>query len=153
MTAETSQASHADIRARAIKLLARREHAPAELARKLVQRGYDPEQIHAVLDALRADNLLSVQRYAESMVRARSARGQGPQRIRADLSSAGVDDADIEAALSQAETDWSALAASERIKRYGDGVPDNFPDRAKQMRFLQRRGFSGEQINAAFDRG
>lgn len=139
------------IRAQAIKLLARREHAPAELHRKLGQRGYERVAIERVLAELAEENLLSEKRYAESVVRARIERGQGPARIAAELTRAGVDETEADAAIAEAGADWSALAAAARHKRFGAGKPADRSQRLKQMRFLQQRGFHHDDIAAAVD--
>jgi len=137
------------IRKRAMDMLARREHAPAELAAKLRRREHAEADIECVLDALVDDGLLSATRYAHAVVSSKSARGIGPVRIRADLGAAGVDEALIDEALALAEIDWVAQAEAARRKRFGASMPVDYPARAKQMRFLQRRGFDFDAINAA----
>lgn len=151
MVLDPAEADAAEIRSRAIKLLARREHAPVELVYKLTARGYPAARVEAVVAALREQDLLSPGRFAESLARARADRGQGPLRIRAELSTKGIGEVDIDRALAAVEMDWNALAATVRRKRFGDEPPGDFPEKARQMRFLQRRGFTGEQIDAAFE--
>jgi regulatory protein len=145
------QAERLAIRKRAMDMLARREHAPAELADKLAKRDHDREQISSVLYELIDEGLLSQTRYADAMVASRAARGVGPVRIRAELAAVQIDDAEIERALAETETDWKALAEAVRAKRFGVEQPEDFPAKAKQMRFLQRRGFDMDMLNAAFD--
>lgn len=138
-----------DIRKRALDLLARREHAPAELAQKLRKRDYAADDIAAVLADLVTEDLLSPVRYAEAVVNARIARGQGPVRIRAELAHVQVDGTTIERAMAEAGQDWFALAAEVRRKRFGAELPHDYKARARQMRFLQRRGFDFDCIRAA----
>ena len=139
------------VRKRAMDLLARREHAPAELSTKLAKRDHDREIVAAVLDELIDDGLLSESRYADALVSSRASRGTGPVRIRAELAAVQVSDFEIDRALEDAEVDWHALAEQVRRKRFGAEMPEDFPAKAKQMRFLQRRGFDGDQLQAAFD--
>lgn len=134
-------------------LLARREHARSELAAKLAKRDHDSAAIDAVLDELSGEGLQSDARYAEAAVASKSRRGIGPVRITAELRSAGVDDTAIDVALAETDIDWAGLAEAARRKRFGDPLPSDFPTRAKQMRFLQRRGFDADQLAAAFDDG
>lgn len=148
---DRSDASALDVRAKAVELLARREHAPAELAFKLGQRGYPDGLIRQVLDELTQENLLSSARYAEVMVRSRVDKGHGPLRIRDELAGKGIDETLIEDALDAAQTDWCELAGAVRVKRFGAASPQNFPDKARQMRFLQQRGFAGAHIQAALE--
>lgn len=139
------------IRKRAMDLLARREHAYAELVAKLKKREHAADDIEIVLDELAGEGLQSDARYAEAAVASKARRGIGPVRIRAELREAGVDDAQIEGALAEAGVDWDACAEAARRKRFGDELPPDFPAKAKQMRFLQRRGFDSDQLAAAFD--
>lgn len=145
------EAERRAVRKRALDLLARREHAPAELAAKLRRREHADDDIDAVLAKLIDDNLLSAVRYAHAAVASKSARGIGPLRIRMELSAAGIDDVLIDEALVDADIDWQALAEVVRSKRFGSAQPADFPARAKQMRFLQRRGFDSDHWRAAFD--
>lgn len=136
-------------RAQALKLLARREHAPMELMRKLRQRGYEQDIVERVIDELTAENFLSVERYAENVAYSRAQRGQGPNRIYAELAAVNVDGELIETVLSRLDIDWTASAQTVRQKRFGNEHPTDHAARAKQMRFLQQRGFTSDQIKFA----
>lgn len=139
------------VRKRAMNMLARREHAPAELAAKLERRGHEGDAVLAVLDELIDDGLVSETRYADAIVASHARRGVGPVRIRADLLAVKVAETQIDRAFADAEIDWCELACTVRDKRFGARIPDDFPTKAKQMRFLQQRGFSGDEIAAAVD--
>jgi regulatory protein len=102
------------------------------------------------VDALVAQGLLSNARYAESFIHSRFQRGQGPQKIRAELRERGVDDALIEAGLDVYASHWQELLEQVRLKRFGPARPDDFRERSRQMRFLMQRGFTAEQIDALF---
>ncbi len=130
-------------------LLARREHSRWELRRKLTAAGATGHLADEVLDGLEEEGLLSDQRFVESFVAARAEKGQGPVRIAQELDRLGVDEALIEDALDESEVDWYELAAAVRLKKFGKKIPADFPSRAKQMRFLEYRGFDSDQINAA----
>ena len=80
-----------ELRARALKYLARREHSRAELARKLAPRAESPEALGQLLDALAAKRQLSDERYAEARAR-QLARKYGAARIRHELRAQGVDE-------------------------------------------------------------
>ena len=130
-------------------LLARREHSVLELRRKLHKRDMSGELVEQALLDLVEDGLLHEGRFAESFVSSRITKGQGPLRIRADLSERGVRESLIEQALAESECDWFELAARVRLKRFGSDAPRDFPERAKQSRFLQYRGFTSDQIRSA----
>ena len=146
---EPAEAGPADIRGAATRWLARREYARVELERRLTRRGFPPELVDDVVSELQEENLLSDERFAESFVSAKAGRGQGPARIRRELRERGVDGALADAALAEADADWLALARAVRTKRFGAAFPRDFPERARQMRFLHYRGFTEAQIRAA----
>ena len=137
----------------ALDLLARREHSRHELERKLEARGFDAADIATTLDALERSGKLATARFAESFVRARAGRGQGPVRIRLELAERGVDAAEAAVAVGSADVDWVELAAATRAKRFGSARPADYKERARQARFLQYRGFDSEQIKSALELG
>ena len=137
------------VEAAAIRLLTRREHSRAELVRKLGARGAPADLVEQVLDALVAQRLQSDGRYAEALVTSRVGRGQGPVRIRRELADKGVVPAHIDAALEACEADWFELARETRRRRFGAAAPGDWTERGRQARFLEYRGFSGEQIRHA----
>jgi len=146
---QAPEVSRADVRRAAMNLLARREYARTELARRLSRRDMPVELVDAVLDDLSAENLLSDARFAESFIGAWASRGKGPMRIRQELEGRGVSGELIDNALQASGIDWTAAAKSVRQKRFGASLPADFKDKARQMRFLQYRGFAADQIQAA----
>ncbi len=136
-------------RNKALDLLARREHSAAELRAKLVVRDFDAESIDVTIDALIGEGLVSDDRFAAAFVVSRIRRGQGPVRIRGELRQRGVKDELIAIHLEQADVDWEQLARSVRHRKYGVDQSIGYREQARQSRFLQQRGFSGEQIRAA----
>ena len=133
----------------AIGLLSRREHAQAEIKRKLQERGYDDQVTTEVVDDLTRKRLLSDDRFAEMFIHARAARGQGPVRLRAELRQLRVPTELIERHLANAQVEWVELAVGLRHRKFGTKQPATMAERAKQVRFLQYRGFSAEQIRIA----
>jgi regulatory protein len=138
---------------KALDLLARREHSRLELERKLLARQFEAAIVGPVLDVLEGSGVLAEQRFAESFVRQRAARGQGPVRIRIELAEKGIAAEDSAELLRAEEFDWSAIARATRAKRFGTEAPKDFKERARQARFLQYRGFDATQINNALEVG
>lgn len=134
-------------RAAAMNLLARREHSLKELHQKLLSRDFETEVVDAALTALTAERLLSNERFVESYVRSKINNGIGPLRLRQELREHGIASEEIEASLREQE--WRQLAVAVRQKRFGVDLPQSYEERARQMRFLQYRGFSTEQISSA----
>jgi len=139
-------------RQQALDLLARREHSRKELERKLARRAYPATTIATTLDQLEQSGALAARRFAENFIRSRVAKGQGPVRIRVELTERGIAATEYLELLDAAGIDWTELAAAVRGKRFGSGRPANIKERARQIRFLQYRGFEMDQINAALDR-
>jgi regulatory protein len=151
---EPEQASDAALaRNVATNLLAGRDHATAELSRKLKERGFTPEAIEAALAELQSSNSLNDERYGQNVVRYRSRRGQGPARIRQELRKAGVNAELADAAVKAGEDtpDFAKVARETRVRKFGAEVPKDWKERARQARFLQYRGFSNDHIRAAME--
>ena len=133
----------AALRVAALRLLTRRDHSRAELTAKLAAQAESAEQLNQVLDTLQAERLLSDHRYASQRVAARGRR-YGNARLSMELRQHGVADDDIAAALPEAGDETERCRAI-WAKKFGR-PPQSADERAKQMRFLQYRGFSGEAI-------
>jgi regulatory protein len=133
-------------RKRAMDLLARREHSRLELLTKLAQKGCSRLIAEQALDELEQECLLSEDRFVESLVQTRRDQGHGPVRIRHDLRNKGVADSTIDRWLDERDNDWLDIVARVRRQKFGDELPGDYTERARQARFLQTRGFTAEQI-------
>jgi len=137
-----------DARQSALAALARREHSAFELRRKLLDKGHDPAETDQVLTALIRDKLVSDERYVEAYTRSRVLKGYGPRYIAAALRERGVSQELIQQSVDGNNPVWRQRAAEARRKRFGV-LPGDYREKARQMRFLETRGFSAEQIRAA----
>lgn len=133
-----------DLRERALRLLARREHSRAELARKLGQAGFAQPDIQALLEEFEGKNWLSDRRFAESYVADHRARA-GSVKLAYDLRQRGVDEGIIHAVLSE-NHDSELERAHEVWKKKFKAAPTDAAEKARQIRFLQNRGFSSGVI-------
>ncbi len=138
------------MRKRALDLLARREHAVAELTRKLIEKGFDEIFVDEALSVLVDDGLLSDARYAESYVRSRMNKGFGPVRIREELRQRGVASVLVSDCVDFQDRCWIETARAAWQKRFGGKIPEDIKARAKQLQFLQYRGFTTEQTKHIF---
>lgn len=135
------------LKARALRYLSMREHSRWELGRKLSRYVKEGDDIEALLDMLETAKLLSQTRFSESLIHRRADRF-GNNRILSELQSHGIDaDAlmDIKADLASDEV---ARARVVWCKKFNHPAMDS-NERAKQMRFLQQRGFSHRAIQLA----
>ena len=143
-------ASPLEARKKAMDFLARREYGQTELIRKLADKGFERDVAEQAVCQLTDEGLQSDQRFAESFVQSRINQGKGPVRIRMDLAQRGIGDTAIEIAIEEADPDWRALAREQRHKKFGSATPSDFKEKARQMRFLQYRGFEQDHIQSAF---
>ena len=138
------------LKGRGLQILAQREHSRSELRRKLLvhaqkdaaEAGTATEEVEAVLDWLQAHRYLREERFVESRVHARASRF-GNLRIRRELAQHGVV---LSADAAQQLKDSELARAREVWSRKFGQVAADATERARQMRFLAGRGFSGEAI-------
>ena len=135
-------------RVAALDFLARRDRSSADLRRKLVDKGYDPAIVGAVIEHLCTARLLDDRRYVENFVGFHAARGQGPLRVRAELRAVGMQGELVEEAI-DAYPGWIEQLGKARQKKFGTQRPTHYADRRRQAQFLTYRGFTGAQIRMA----
>ncbi|MBF4384971.1 recombination regulator RecX [Vibrio anguillarum] len=133
----------------ALQLLSRRDHSEHELQQKLISKGYDTEIIVQTMSYCLENHYLDELRYAASQIRQHVTKGHGERRIRQELSQKRVSSDDIETALYQEPQDWFELAKAVAEKKIREPAEKGSKEHAKQVRFLQYRGFSFEQISYA----
>lgn len=95
---------------------------------------------------LKSERLVSDARFAESRAGALRRRGYGPLRIRHDLQEKGVDAELIAHWVDSSDEAWVDTLMAVREKKFGAVPPRDAAHRARQIRFLQSRGFTLEQI-------
>jgi regulatory protein len=130
------------LRARALRLLARREHSRKELARRLAPAASG--DIEALLDELQARGWLSDQRVADQRLRAAAGRF-GSRRVVQELIERGVPREVVAQASRRARETELASARAAWLKRFGK-PPASLRERVRQARFLEQRGFDYEVI-------
>lgn len=130
--------------ARALKLLAQREHSRLELQTKLAEHAPTSEVLTNLLDLLEQRNLLSDERAAEQILHSRRSR-YGSRRIVFELQSKGIAEHLIAATLEELKTTELSSAQTIWHKKFG-AVPANHVERGKQERYLAGRGFSFDVI-------
>ncbi len=97
------------------------------------------------------EGLQSNARFAENYIRFRQTKGYGPLHIRSELLARGLSEEFIEHHLKIADNAWFVGIQKVWHKRFKGIKPRDFKTRAQQMRFLQYRGFTQEQIDSIFD--
>jgi len=144
------------LRTCALKYLARREYSRNELRGKLQKQvrsdasdEFDsgesqPAIVEAILDDLAARGWLSDERAARQLIHAKRSRF-GMQRITHELRRKGIAENLIGEVLPKLKETELAAAQEVWLKKFGTPALDQ-KEKAKQLRFLQSRGFSMEVI-------
>ena len=140
------------LKARAIALLARRDYSRAELRAKLARTRADPDAafeadvgtpadaVESLLDELAQLGYLSDERYARGVV-ARKSSSHSRRAIAGELKARGVAGDAVQGALATSESDDATTMRALWQRRFG-AAPCDDRERARQVRFLQSRGFS-----------
>jgi regulatory protein len=136
----------------ALRILTRRDHSVAELARKLVQRGFEKDVIEAVLIECRRLSYLDDDRFAGGLVRRLKRKGWGPLRIRNEFHRHGLKGEKSDQLLREAFDAGEELrvaCAVAKKKLAASRTPDPRKCRERVYRFLSARGFSNAVIHEA----
>jgi regulatory protein len=140
----------ANVRFAAMNLLARREHSAQELHTKLLNKFDQLELVQAAVARLTEQGLQSDERFAEAFTTMRQRQGKGSSLIKMELRERGVSADIIAGLIDESDSLWSSLAEDVRIKRFGAQLPLELKEKARQMRFLQARGFASRHIQPLF---
>ena len=132
------------LKGRALRYLATREHSRMELERKLKPHAESAEQLAQVLNELIAKDFISEARVVESVINRRAAKF-GAARVKHELLGKGLDAELVAEAMSGLKA-TEVERARQIWRRKFDGPALDAAGRAKQMRFLAARGFSGDTI-------
>lgn len=134
---------------KAMDLLARRPHFRRQLETKLLQRGFDEEQVAEVCDRLESKNLLDDLECARSLASGSLQRKAfGPRRVRIELAKRGASEDVVDRVVREifigGEEPLLRESAAKWLRRY------NW-DRQSLARHLERKGFSGGAILRVID--
>lgn len=146
----SSELTIATIRFAAMNLLSMREHSAGELKKKLCQKYGSDELVGPVVARLTEQNLQSDQRFTEAFVGMRQRQGKGSVLIKMELREKLVATALIDEYVNESDPVWGGLAQQVHRKRFGSIATLDAKTRAKQMRFLQARGFAARHIQFVF---
>lgn len=145
----TAADAEAALRA-ALRMLARRAFARADLGRRLRKRGHAVPAASAALDRLAGMGLLDDAAFARQFVASRAARGHGPSRIARELGQLGVARELADAALAERDAAGEDDGATPRrliagrLRQLGDLPVATL--RRRLLLYLSRRGHTGPAI-------
>lgn len=132
------------LRSYAFAVLTRKEFSKAELIEKLAVYAASREEVINLVNELSEQNYQSDQRVADIVLSSQKRKGKGPQRIRLALKNKKINSDLIQEELKA--IDWVEQAYQLKIKKFGNTVEKDPKLKAKQIRFLQYRGFDMEVI-------
>jgi regulatory protein len=132
-----------DVHERALGLLAVRQRSRRELERRLVQAGFEPDEVEAELARLELVGLIDDEAFARAVVESRmGSRGESRRAVAVKLQQAGVDREVASVALDEAPGEEQARAdrlAETRVGRVANLDPAT--GFARLSAFLMRRGY------------
>lgn len=138
------------LRSYAFAVLTRKEYSKVDLIEKLITYAQDRDEVLQLVEELAAEHYQSDQRVAEMTVRSQLRKGKGPNRIKLALRAKHLDKELVREDI--AEIDWYEQAYQLKVKKYGTDVSKDPKIKAKQIRFLQYRGFEMDAIMKAISR-
>lgn len=138
------------LRSYAFAVLTRKEYSKVDFIEKLMLRAQDRNEVIALAEEFAAANYQSDDRMAEMLLRSQVRKGKGPQRIKLALKSKSLAIEHLKEDLK--EIDWLEQAYALKVKKFGTEVAQEAKVKAKQIRFLQYRGFDFDVIFKAIAR-
>jgi regulatory protein len=132
------------LKARALRLLAQREHSRLELERKLSPHETEPGTLAQALDWLQAKGFINETRVADSVVQRKAAR-MGTARIAQELTQKGLSQELVQNTVADLRSTEVERAHAVWARKFGQPA-STLQARAKQLRFLAARGFAAEVV-------
>jgi len=138
-----------------------RDHSEQELRRKLAapfmakapQDEVEPitaEDVENVIRWCYEHNWLDDANFADRYISSRARKGYGPQRIRQELQQKGLSREHCDAALRDCDIDWTQITRDIAVRKFGEPLPRQYPEKVKVQRFLLYRGFLMEDIQEIY---
>lgn len=149
--------------------LSKKELSRHELKTKLIAKDCDPQAVDELLDEFVQKGYQSDTRFATMLVRETVRKGRGVRYLTDSLKKAGLDVKDfggMDELIAMSDVDsvadgtildddnkdddrddeinWLKLAVEARCKKYGNTIPKDPKEKARQLRFLQYRGFDAD---------
>lgn len=120
-------------------LLSRRDYGRDELLSRLNNYALNPEEAICLADEMVEKKYISDERMAGLVMRNEIAKGCGPRKIQIVLGKKKLNTDLIKEDLEN--VDWFTSAYDLKVKKFGSNIATDQKEKAKQIRFLQYRGF------------
>ena len=147
-------ASINDVEARAMMLLAMRDHGTQELRQKLLDKHFPSDHVEVVIERFKQYNYLDDARVAQRYVEYLARQSWGPSQIRMKMIKRAYTSQQIDVALEEAieeEAIW-VEHARERLRAKFKKEPHELDQEERQQawRHLAYRGYQGGIISKSF---
>ena len=134
---------------KSLDILSYREHSRKELKNKLIKNFDNAQLVEKTLTKLEDNNLINDTRFAEAYISMRKRKGFGPKKIFFELKEKGIPDL-VASKIIEEEGGWAETASKTFVKKFKDGISDDFKINLKQRNFLQNKGFGFKEIEFVF---
>ncbi len=152
--------------------LGRREHSQTELRDKLIAKECDPQAVEALLQEFIAEGYQCDERMTSAVIKDSIGKKHGTIRIFQTLKKHGLTTIKSASGINtwiaehpdffndlilnyieedtkplddnHYEVDWLQQAVEARVRKYGNTIPTDPKEKARQLRFLQYRGFGAD---------
>jgi regulatory protein len=138
-----------EVKARAFRIVEKREVSRKMLIDKLTEKGASPEDAQEVADRLCELRVIDDSRFAGMVVRHYAGKGYGLRRIQEELYRRGIDRELWDEALEELPEEDDSVYHQLCRRMRGEITPEA---QKKAIAALQRRGFSWGEIRSALDR-
>lgn len=132
-------------------LVARREYSVKDVREKLIAKFDDAELVEYVLAYCVDKGYVSDERFASSFAKAKAAHGNGPEKIRFELSAKGISKDVADEAMAELEIDFLESAISVLRSKFSRGDLNDYKTKCKAMRALLSRGFNSGTASSAVE--
>ena len=140
-----------ELKRMALNWLSRRDYSEAQLSQRLLRRSGAPADVNQVLAWCKTENYLDQQRFLLMLLRSRVNKGYGLNYIVQVCRQKNISKEQVLACAAQQEIDWFTQARQQYQKKFGDSAVADYKEKLKRMAYMQRRGFSNEQIQFALE--
>lgn len=131
----------------ALRSLNHRLQSESELQKKLIQKGFSPEQIESVMERLKENHLIDDNSFSEMWVENQTAfRPRSKRMLALELKRKGVSEENIRESLKDLDEEKAALDCGFRYVKRLQGL-DRLNFQKKLSAYLARRGFGYELID------
>ena len=141
----------ADLKRMVLNWLSRRDYSESQLSLRLARHGGEAAVVAQVIAWCKAENYLNQQRFISMLLRSRANKGYGLAYIVQECRQQNISREQVLQCALELEIDWFALAQQQYQKKYGQTAVTEYKDKFKRMAYMQRRGFSNEQIQFALE--